>query len=304
MDWGRIATVGAALLVLVLALVAGRLVVRAIPWRPPRRAPLGPVPGSWMAILDAHVPAFARLPDPDRHTLLQLMQGFLRDKHFEGAGGLVVTEEMQITIAAQACLLILHLDGPVYPDCRTILVYPSTFMPRRVDPYRANMIVPQPITAELGETATRSGVVVLAWDAVVGGARDPDVGSNVTLHEFAHQLDMEGAGAPVRAPRSPSWVPPPDRRGGGGGREGVPILEPPSSLRTWATVLSRRFEELRQDVDAGRESVLSAYAATNKAEFFAVATERFFERPADLLRDYPDLYEELRKFYRQDPARS
>jgi Mlc titration factor MtfA (ptsG expression regulator) len=281
MDWGRIATVGAALLVLVLALVAGRLVVRAIPWRPPRRAPLGPVPASWMAILDAHVPAFARLPDPDRHTLLQLMQEFLRDKHFEGAGGLVVTEEMQITIAAQACLLILHLDGPVYPDCRTILVYPSTFMPRRVDPYRANMIVPQPITAELGETATRSGVVVLAWDAVVGGARDPDVGSNVTLHEFAHQLDMEDGGA-----------------------EGVPILEPPSSLRTWATVLSRRFEELRQDVDAGRESVLSAYAATNKAEFFAVATERFFERPADLLRDYPDLYEELRKFYRQDPARS
>src|SRR5437773_2238381 len=164
MDGGMIAIVGAALLVFVVALVAGRFIVRLIPWRAPRRAPLGPVPASWMAILEARVPAFARLPDPDRRKLLQLMQQFLRDKHFEGAGGLVVTEEMQVTIAAQACLLILHLEGPVYPDCRTVLLYPSTFVPRRVALHHAGNVPAQPITPELGESWQRVGVVVMAWD--------------------------------------------------------------------------------------------------------------------------------------------
>jgi Mlc titration factor MtfA (ptsG expression regulator) len=133
---------------------------------------------------------------------------------------------------------------------------------------------PEPM---LGEHT--SGAVVLAWDSVLRGSTDAADGQNVVLHEFAHELDRED-----------------------GYVDGVPLLEAPSSTRVWARVLQERFDELRRAAEDGLPDVLNVYGATNRAEFFAVATETFFERPADMRQRYPDLYEELKGFYRQDPA--
>ena len=137
----------------------------------------------------------------------------------------------------------------------------------------------------LGE-AWDSGAVVLAWDAVEHGTTIPDDGHNVVLHEFAHQLDFEDGKA-----------------------DGAPVLgsedfwfRQRSRYRAWARVLSREYEQLRAEIQQGQAEVLDGYGATNPAEFFAVATESFFERAVQMREKHPELYEELRRYYRQDPA--
>ena len=132
--------------------------------------------------------------------------------------------------------------------------------------------------ARLGE-AWKDGVVVLSWDDVRRGASDLHDGQNVVLHEFAHQLDQQDGSA-----------------------DGAPILEHRSQYLTWARVLRHDFEQLRSDTEQGRSDVLDAYGATSPAEFFAVATECFFEKPLALRARHPLLYEQLQSFYRQDPA--
>jgi MtfA peptidase len=243
----------------------------------PLQLPSDPIPDSWRGILDANVPLARGLSPEERERLLRLVQLFLSDKHFEGCGGLTVTEEMKVTIAAEACLLLLHLDGPCYPALRTVLVYPSAFVPRFARPLTAGGIA-QPPAPLLGES-WGDGVVVISWDDALSGARDPGDGANVVLHEFAHQLDDEDGRA-----------------------DGAPLL-PGSALRTWGRVLSDEFERLRHDAAADRPTVLDPYGAKNKAEFFAVATETFFEKPGQLERDHPELYARLKQFYGQDPAR-
>jgi hypothetical protein len=269
-----VAVVGAVLL---LCLFAGWALVRR--WKPPAsRAPSVRAPEQWRALLEARVPLVRRLALGEWDRLFELVQTFLREKHFEGGGGLEVTDEMKIIVAAQACLLILHLDAGCYPGVRTIILYPSTFL-RRSPEIDGRMYVgaiphPEPL---LGEHV--SGAVVLAWDSSLHGASDTGDGQNVVLHEFAHELDRED-----------------------GYVDGTPLLEAPSSTRTWARVLQQRFDELRRSAEDGVSDVLNAYGATNRAEFFAVATETFFGNPEELRRRYPDLYAELKGFYRQDPA--
>src|SRR6266850_1672885 len=180
-------------------------------------------------------------------------------------------------IAAEACLLLLHLEGPCYPTLRTVLVYPHGFVPKSAGSRATGQVVPPPVRL-MGES-WGDGVVVISWDDAVRGARNPADGENVVLHEFAHQLDAED-----------------------GVTDGTPIL-PPTALRTWGGVLSVEYERLRRDAAHDRRSALDAYGATNKAEFFAVATETFFEKPVQLERDHPELYGQLRQFYQQDPAR-
>jgi len=268
------AVVGATLL---LCLVAGWALVRR--WRPAVRGTVpGGAPEHWRALIEAHVPLVRRLPAAQWDRLLDLVRTFLREKHFEGGGGLEVTEEMKVIVAAQACLLILNLDAGCYPGVRTIILYPGTFL-RRSPAIDGRMYVgaiphPEPL---LGEHV--SGAVVLSWDSASAGAGDAGDGQNVVLHEFAHELDRED-----------------------GSVNGVPLLEAPSSTRAWARVLQQRFDELRRATEDGLPDLLNAYGATNRAEFFAVATEAFFEKPGDMRQRYPDLYEELSRFYRQDPA--
>ena len=197
--------------------------------------------------------------------------------YFEGCGGLELTDEIKVTIAAQACLLLLHRETDYYPRLITILVYPHAYVAKSVEPIGGGVVL-EGETARLGE-AWKDGVVVLSWDDVRQGASDLHDGHNVVLHEFAHQLDQQDGSA-----------------------DGAPILEHRSQYVTWARVLSDEYEQLRRDTEQGRKDVLDEYGATNPAEFFAVATECFFEKPIPLRRKHPQLYEELKAYYRQDPA--
>jgi len=266
----------AAAAILAVAYVLVSAALRRIP-AAPLRLPTDPIPDRWRGIVDESVPLARSLSSEERERLLRLVQLFLSDKHFEGCGGLTVTEEMKVTIAAEACLLLLHLEGPCYPSLRTVLVYPHGFVPKFAHTPRTGEIAP--VAPPLIGESWRDGVVVISWDDAVRGAQDAFDGSNVVLHEFAHQLDSED-----------------------GYGDGEPVL-PGSAVRTWGRVLSDEYQRLRADVAAERDSVLDGYGATNKAEFFAVATEAFFEKPAQLERDHPELYLQLKQFYRQDPAR-
>lgn len=235
-----------------------------------------PFPEEWRALLDARVPLVARLGTDDRAELERLTLAFLDDKTFEGAGGLEITDEIRLTIAAQACLLLLRRDTDVYPDLETIVVYPSTF----VVPARANdgPIVIEGESERLGESWER-GLVVLAWDAVRAGTARPNDGHNVVLHELAHQLDAED-----------------------GEVDGAPDLGASSRYATWARALGPEYDALVATVEDGRRADIDPYGATSPAEFFAVVTEAFFEKPAALARRHPELYAALVDFYRQDPA--
>ena len=203
---------------------------------------------------------------------------FLDEKSFEGCGGLAMTDEIQVTIAAQACILLLQRENDDYPRLRSILVYPH--------PYRATSIrrgpgrlVLEGEDARLGESWT-TGSLVLAWDAVRGGAADIHDGHNVVYHEFAHQLDAED-----------------------GAVSGSPSLPHRVMYSAWARVLGAEYEHLIRETHKRHRTVLDPYGATNPAEFFAVATEAFFEKPEQLVRRHPKLYKELKRFYNQDPAR-
>jgi len=250
--------------------------LRHLPGQPRVRLRRESVPDAWRAIVARNVPLAARLSAPDRERLLKLAQVFLHDKPMEGVG-LELTDEIRVTVAAQACLLLLNLDYPCYPTLRRVLVYPGVFQPRRLEVPRFGEVHQEP-RPTLGEAWT-SGVVVLSWDSSLVGSLNPAGGQNVVLHEFAHVLDGEN-----------------------GAMDGQPLLDRPSAYRTWGYVFRSLYERQVEAALEGVETPLHPYGATNPAEFFAVATEAFFTRPADLRARLPELYVELRKFYRQDPA--
>jgi hypothetical protein len=276
---------GSFLEALGIAVIAGGMIfgsyfvawraLAGVRWRRAPRLLNDPIPEAWREIVERGVPIASRLTASERVKLLRLVQVFLRDKNIEGCDGLEITEEMRVTIAAQACVLLLHLYAGCYPGLKTVLVYPGTYKPKSPSWFKYDLGSTE---ERLGESC-RHGVVVLSWDAVAAGAANGVDGHNVALHEFAHQLDQEDGVA-----------------------DGVPVLGTASAVRNWAAVIGRHYDDLVDDAERGRPSVLDYYGATNKAEFFAVATEAFFEQPAQLQERQPDLYDELRRFYGQDPA--
>lgn len=236
-----------------------------------------PVPEAVRKVVAESVPIHAHLTEDERTKLDRLVLLFLHEKHFEGAAGFEVTDEVRVTIAARACLLVLHrvaLDDALYPDLDTIIVYPSAY--RAPTRERLGNVVLESDQARAGESWTR-GVVVLAWDSVEGSG--PATGHDVVVHEFAHQLDGED-----------------------GAMDGAPLLGEPRRYDAWARVLGSEFEALTQRVHEGRPSDLDPYGAKSPAEFFAVVSEAFFERPLALSMRHPGLYAELASFYRFDPA--
>jgi Mlc titration factor MtfA (ptsG expression regulator) len=237
-----------------------------------------PFPREWRRFIEQNVPMFSRLSKADREELLGHIQVFIAEKHFEGCGGLELTDEMRVTIAAQACMLLLHRDSDYYPRVTSILVYPSTYVAQE-DRNIGGGIWEEGDEVRLGHTHERMGVIVLAWDAALHGSRIWDDGPNVVLHEFAHQLDFENAST-----------------------DGTPLLDSRQQYVSWARVLGAEYDELRRIDETGGASFLDTYGATNPAEFFAVVTEMFFERPVELRERHPELYDELKRFYRQDPA--
>jgi Mlc titration factor MtfA (ptsG expression regulator) len=245
-------------------------------WRR-RRLLRRPFPPAWRSILERNVPYYGLLPEADRRALRDLVRIFIAENTFEGCGGLELTDEIRVSIAAQACILLLHRGVDRYRTLRTILVYPHTYVVERGRRQPDGTVIegPQPRHGE----SWHHGAVVLSWHEVKRGAADIDDGRNVVFHEFAHQLDNESGAA-----------------------EGAPALGPRSRYLAWARVLGREYAELTEAVDRHRPTVLDAYGATSPAEFFAVATESFFERPRELRDRHSELYEELRRFYGQDPA--
>jgi Mlc titration factor MtfA (ptsG expression regulator) len=235
----------------------------------------GPFPDDWIRILEQNVPLYRLLPEPLRNELHGHINVFLDEKNFEGCGGLEVTDEIRVTIAAQACILLLDRTAKCYPRLVSIVVYPSAYVAKKVRQGGSTEVVGE--QARLGES-WQHGAVVLSWDDVIRGARDIKDGHNVVLHEFAHQLDQEDGTA-----------------------DGTPILEQRSRYLTWARVLSQDYLELRKKAQRGRKTVIGHYGATNEAEFFAVLTETFFEKPKQLKRKHPELYDEIKEFYKVDP---
>jgi Mlc titration factor MtfA (ptsG expression regulator) len=239
-----------------------------------------PLPAELVAFVRANVAHYCLLDDAERVELHAMMQVFLQEKHWEGCGGLDLTDEIRVTIAAQACLLQLGLPHDYYRNVDSILVYPSTVVPPEQRPgvfehVNGPVVPPVPI---LGQAFAR-GPVILVWDAVLHGARHPEQGHNVVYHEFAHKLDMLDGAA-----------------------DGTPILADREQFAEWVAVCSFEFLRLRRLAEQGHKTFLDAYAAVNEAEFFAVATEEFFDRPRALRKHAPDLYRVLSAYYRQDPA--
>lgn len=237
-----------------------------------------PFPAEWRQIIERNLPIFRRLPAADQSELLGHVQVFLAEKRFEGCGGLELTDEIRVTIAAQACLLLLHREADYYPELTVILVYPTGYMAHE-ERHVGGGLWEEGADDRLGHTGRGLRALVLAWDSVRHGAADPNDGENLVLHEFAHQLDFE------------DWR-----------TDGTPALGTRAEYLAWARVMSREFEALRAADDAGTPTLLDKYGATNPAEFFAVVTEAFFERPHALRARHPDLYAELERFFRQDPT--
>lgn len=236
-----------------------------------------PFPAEWGAYLRANMGYYGALDEREHERLHALVQVFVAEKHWEGCGGLELDDEIRVTIAGQACLLILELDHDLYRGIETILVYPSSVIPRRgflaFGSYSGH---PTPV-AVVGQAFTR-GPIILSWDTALHGGMHPHDGQNVVYHEFAHKLDMLDGGA-----------------------DGIPPLPNHEAARRWFLVFEREHEALRARVERGHKTFLGAYAATDIAEFFAVATERFFEQPRALKRAHPEVYELLQGFYQQDP---
>jgi Mlc titration factor MtfA (ptsG expression regulator) len=263
---------------LIILAVVIALIVLAL-WFPRyrlKRALAGPFPEEWALILEKNIGIYHNLPMPLRLQLRQLIKQFLHQKNFSGAGGLEITDEMRITVAAQACMLQLNRQSALYPRLKYIILYPSAFVVTRSDTDGAG-VVSHGRKGLLGES-WQNGKVILAWDNVIHGARNFVDGSNVVLHEFAHQLDSET-----------------------GSTDGAPLLAGASSYRSWAGALSEEFEELQKDARFGRRSLMDHYGATNPAEFFAVTTETFFEKPRRMAKYHAELFEVLKSYYRIDP---
>jgi Mlc titration factor MtfA (ptsG expression regulator) len=234
------------------------------------------LPDGWEAIVARSV-ALWHLLDPDeRERLADRLERIVLGKRWEAARGFTLTGEMRVVIAAQAALLILGLDVDAYRDVQSIIVHPTTVVFRGARPGpAAGLMTDEPLSI-IGQAHGRRGPVIIAWDAARAGARHPERGHDVVLHEFAHKLDMLD-----------DLI------------DGTPPLPDRAARQRWIEVCTAEYRLLRS---GGGGHLLSSYAAVNPGEFFAVVTEVFFTRPLELRAEKPALYEVLADFYRQDTA--
>jgi MtfA peptidase len=243
-----------------------------------RRAKLRqrPFAEEWKAILERDVPLYRRLSADDRAELHGCIQVFLSEKRFEGAGGFEMTDAARLAIAAQACVLLLHREADFYPALHSIIVYPAEYVARLRD-QDENGLVWEEDEERAGESWAL-GSLVLSWRDIVEDREDPDTDLNVILHEFAHQLDAER-----------------------GDMNGQPPMADADLRREWSKVMMEAYDDLGRQVDAGRNTALDPYGAEHPSEFFAVATETFFQQPRRLQAVYPKVYAVLSRYYQQDP---
>lgn len=240
-----------------------------------RKLLASPFPDGWHTYLE-RLPFYATLSADNASRLRDTLRVIVAEKHWEGCGGLHMNDEIKVTVSASAALLLLNLEHNYYRRLRSIVVYPTTIVAQnhgRIG--RLSTVGRQPV---LGLAFLR-GPVVLVWDSVVHGLQNPNDGRNVVLHEFAHKLDMLDDLA-----------------------DGTPHLEEDEHYKEWVRVMTEEYEDLVEAETKGQRTVLDKYGATNPAEFFAVATECFFEKSRTLKRKQPELYTILQSFYKQNPA--
>jgi len=265
--------IACATLLVVSALLAGPFLAR----RRRKHLRARPFPAAWREILERRVPYYRLLPAALQRQLEERTQVFVGEKSFVGCAGLTITDEVRVTIAAQACLLILNRETGNYPQLRQILVYPGAFVVERLRAEPSGVLQEQR-NALSGESWTQ-GQVVISWDDVLEGAAGVNDGRNVTIHEFAHQLDQHKGYA-----------------------NGAPWLGRRDRYARWSRVMLAEFAQLQQSAGTQQPSLFSYYGATSPAEFFAVVSEVFFEQPREMAALHPALYAELREFYRVDPV--
>ncbi|MDJ0677829.1 MAG: zinc-dependent peptidase [Calothrix sp. MO_167.B42] len=237
-----------------------------------------PFPPLWNAIITNNLPIYPRLSPSERRRLQGHIQVFLKSKQFIGCQGFQVTEEIKVIVAAIACLLLLNERGKYFPRLRSILIYPTTYFVNETIA-ASDYVVEEKRTARLGESWTNDQLV-LSWEQVEQDTHNWQDGHNVVLHEFAHQLDQEDGKA-----------------------QGVPILKSNSDYQVWAEVMTAAYQQLCHDVERDKKTVINSYGATNPAEFFAVATETFFEKPQQLFKKHQNLYELLQRYYQVEPMK-
>lgn len=239
-----------------------------------------PFPSEWEDIIRRNMAHYSMLGDDDQKRLRGLIQIFMTEKSWEGCGGLKLTDEIRVTISAQACLLILNIPHNYFENVETILVYPSEMMlPQHKPGFFETVLEPLEPARPISGQAFRQGPVILAWDTALYQGRQSKAGFNLVYHEFAHKLDMQDGAA-----------------------DGTPRLRDREEYRDWVKTCSREYLRLLHDVEKGKRTFLDEYGATDEAEFFAVATEQFFCLPGQMIKSAPELYRVLKAFYRQDPA--
>ncbi len=228
--------------------------------------------------LHSNLPVYQKMPQNLQRQLQGMIQVFVHEKEFIGAEGLEITDEIRITIAAQACMLLLNRQEEIYPYLYNVIVYPDAYQHTRMVADEHGVMKEETIT-RLGESWTK-GSVVLSWKHSKKGGNNFSDGHNVVIHEFSHQLDQADGVA-----------------------DGTPILDKSSAYRDWGYVLGKEYDKLQNRGKRDkRRAVLREYGATNEAEFFAVSSEAFFEKPKQMRKKHPDLFEELKAYYKVDPS--
>jgi hypothetical protein len=218
------------------------------------------------------LPFLKNLSEQQTRKLKDLTLVFLAEKQFSGAHGIEVTDRMRVSIAAQACLPILELGLDWYRGWSGIVVYPGDFRVRRSEVDEDGVL--HEWDDELAGEAMPGGPVILSWDAAAH-----DTAINVVIHEFAHKLDMLN-----------------------GETNGVPPLHAGMSRESWRAAFAAAYAGFCDAVERGKDTWLDPYGAEHPSEFFAVLSEAFFQDPRETRRRYPDAYDQLKLFYRQDPA--
>ena len=227
----------------------------------------------WQRVV-AGLPFLRGLSEADLARLRELAVLFLAEKTMDGAGGLELTNDIRLSIALQACIPILNLGMDAYGGWVGIVVYPGEFLVSREEMDEDGVM--HQVREQISGEAWPGGPVVLSWQ----DAAMTDAGYNVVIHEFAHKLDMLA----------------------GESEDGHPQPRPGMNAARWHEVFETAYEDFCADVDSGAETILDPYAAEHPAEFFAVASEMFFTQSAVQARDWPELYEQLSRYYLQDPA--
>jgi hypothetical protein len=235
-----------------------------------------PFPPDWRKIIKRNIPSFRLLPTDLQLKLTQRIQIFMAEKPFIGCGGLIITDEIRVTLATQACMLIINRPDYHYPNVHQVLVYPGAFVVNRS--HTDNIGILQNHSQVLSGESWAHGQVILSWQDALEGAAIIDDGRNVVIHEFAHQLDQDKGYA-----------------------NGAPNMLGHEHYPRWSQTLGTEFSKLQAQVADDLPSLFGAYAASNPAEFFAVASEVFFEQPRRMATEHPELYVEFRRYYRLDP---